>query len=374
MDSKPAPVKTLDSIQLGRGIAALAVVLYHIFETMLMPEYGGHKVYENLVLFGMVGVHLFFVISGFIIFKAHEKDIGNPDVIPKFAFKRAIRVYPLYWVCTLVYITVALLGIGYPDFKWDFTELSSSFSLVYWQSMQGALPLKVGWTLFHEMHFYFLFMAFLIHRWFGVAVFTVWAVIMCLGIEIDKHNILYLFTSPWGFMFIFGIAAYQIYKKVDHKHYWVFLACFAAIFLYYAANVYGLEREAFGNATIKYGVLIALGFACLLVGAVMAEEGGKFKIPKILLFFGDASYSIYLVHSMVISGGAMVFHKFGLFEMWGTFPAFWIFFFASMVAGSLMHLILERPIMDWVKSQLGKDKSCAIQQFITSELMGQKAL
>ena len=46
-----------------------------------------------------LGVQMFFVISGIVIFRAHRKDFNEPEKASVFYWKRFRRVYPLYWIC-----------------------------------------------------------------------------------------------------------------------------------------------------------------------------------------------------------------------------------------------------------------------------------
>ena len=89
-----APAKKLEIIQAFRGIASIGVLLTHcgvIFQDQL-----GRPFLSNLFAFGGAGVDFFFVLSGFIIFYIHEKDINKPDRFKSFLLKRLSRVYPLY--------------------------------------------------------------------------------------------------------------------------------------------------------------------------------------------------------------------------------------------------------------------------------------
>lgn len=86
----------MDLIQVGRGIAAMMVVLFHLGGAMSAEKYFGDLTYIRLFRFGSAGVEFFFVLSGFIIMYAHQKDIGRPDALAYYARRRAVRIYPSY--------------------------------------------------------------------------------------------------------------------------------------------------------------------------------------------------------------------------------------------------------------------------------------
>ena len=87
--------RTLYSVQVFRGLAALLVVLFH--GTQFISRKFGVAPLGGLFFFGFAGLHLFFVLSGYIIYFIHRPDIGLPRRFFGFARKRIIRIYPAYW-------------------------------------------------------------------------------------------------------------------------------------------------------------------------------------------------------------------------------------------------------------------------------------
>ena len=71
------------SLQIGRGIAALIVVLFHNSSISGIEKYFPQK-YLGLLSFGNAGVQFFFVLSGFIIFLVYAKDIGEQQRFVRF--------------------------------------------------------------------------------------------------------------------------------------------------------------------------------------------------------------------------------------------------------------------------------------------------
>ncbi|NBQ54213.1 MAG: acyltransferase, partial [Proteobacteria bacterium] len=64
------------------------------------------------------GVDFFFVLSGFIILHAHMDDIGRPARLGRYLWRRAVRVYPIYWIClTLSVGALVVMGGALP--LWD---------------------------------------------------------------------------------------------------------------------------------------------------------------------------------------------------------------------------------------------------------------
>ena len=92
-------MQTYKSLQTCRGVAALLVVLHHLSGAIADDKYFGFHHFAIVLSFGGAsGVAFFFVLSGFIIVPAHGADFGRSDRLRSYLLKRAIRIYPTYWI------------------------------------------------------------------------------------------------------------------------------------------------------------------------------------------------------------------------------------------------------------------------------------
>jgi peptidoglycan/LPS O-acetylase OafA/YrhL len=89
----------LRTLQAGRGVAAIAVLLYHL-NLELVARFGGASVSGLEV--GWAGVDFFFVLSGFIIWHVHAGDIGQDGRLGRYLWNRFTRLYPVYWAVLAV--------------------------------------------------------------------------------------------------------------------------------------------------------------------------------------------------------------------------------------------------------------------------------
>ena len=128
----------IESIQILRFIAAFSVMMVHL----------------PIFSFGIWGVDIFFVISGFIMMYVTDKDY-------KFFFvKRLIRIVPLYWILTVGVFIIALIN---PDFLNNTSAnikhlIKSMLFIPFDKNGIGHFPiLFLGWTLNFEIIFYLLF-------------------------------------------------------------------------------------------------------------------------------------------------------------------------------------------------------------------------
>lgn len=346
-------MKTLESLQAMRGFAALAVVFYHVYIILQQPEYGGQIVFGNFANHGLLGVNFFFVLSGFIILMAHEKDIGEQSRIPRYLFRRFARVYPVYWIFLTAYIAASAVGLGYPDFSWSPLNLASSYALIELNE-PVTLPLKVAWSLFFEVKFYIIFLALFFSARAGVVVFALW-MILIIAASIFGLSAPMNLLSPWNIYFPVGMLAYLAYKRARVGFGPIMLMLGVGMIAIYVSR-YNLRMGELKGEYEYVLYWLAPAFAALILGVVTLEKHGLLKVPAVLSYLGDASYSIYLVHSAAISVIAIICKKFGVIELVNIYVLFMAIFVTATVAGIAAHALVERPIIRLVKSVDGRSR------------------
>nr|WP_321441723.1 acyltransferase [uncultured Hyphomonas sp.] len=183
----------LQSIQALRGLAALLVAFahLHILELKSIADNGlSEQAWTGgLLLNGYAGVDLFFVISGFIMVFVTRNTGSGPRQAADFLFARVTRIYPVWWAfagCMTIYVLTAHGFSGQSPAWLKATNgqpmipyLVKSFLLI----PQPAFPiLNVGWTLVHEVYFYFVFTLFLLlPRRLLPFLLAAWATIVITG-------------------------------------------------------------------------------------------------------------------------------------------------------------------------------------------------
>ncbi|HSV48624.1 MAG TPA: acyltransferase family protein, partial [Ramlibacter sp.] len=204
----------LKSLQAGRALAALAVAAFHLSIMMGEPRYGGIPAYQPLTRLGYMGVDFFFVLSGFIILFAHWRDIGRPQAAADYAWRRFARLFPVYWVYTGVFAMLLLLGAGtqatLPEAPLDWL---TSLTLVRFSDTSP--PLRVAWTLFHELAFYATFGLIVLHRGLGIAAFALWCAATVLLFHYPWETAstpLNVYTAAVNLYFLFGMGAFLLYR------------------------------------------------------------------------------------------------------------------------------------------------------------------
>ena len=145
--------KYLDLVRASRAIIPLLIVFSHASKMTLENFDYNFLGIPDLPRSG--GVDFFFVLSGFMIYYIHMKDIGNKEAVKPFFIKRFIRIYPLYWILTLSVLPIYFLV---PSFG---NEYIRHFGVIIKSLMLIPQPhspiISVAWSLINTVLFYFAF-------------------------------------------------------------------------------------------------------------------------------------------------------------------------------------------------------------------------
>jgi peptidoglycan/LPS O-acetylase OafA/YrhL len=340
--------KVFASLQGGRAIAALLVVLYHSAGSIFASDrYWGEDPSNHFFDFGHAGVEFFFVLSGFIIFYVHRSDLNHPDLFVSYLRRRLLRIHPIYWLILStiigVYFLVPSLGNG---FERDFLVIVSSYLLIHLNT--GYSVLQVSWTLYHEMLFYFLFSLAILNRRVGLAVLFIWflASIMLLpmGPPLNEKEFSWsaadFYLSPLHLLFAMGMGACWLFCSLKITAPLFFGLFGAVVFL-----VTGMEENYAhwlpGNlSNLAYGSASTLA----LLGFLELEREERLSVPSLLQLIGNASYVIYLTHFTLLSLLAKLFIGLGaknipILVVFLALPAL------TVAIGVGIHLFIERPML-----------------------------
>lgn len=333
----------LDWVQVGRAVAALVVVASHI------PPFD-HSEVNRAANFGSMGVEFFFLLSGFIIYHAHQKDLGRPERLGRFAFKRAIRIFPTYWAALVgvLLITFTLVSAAYrPD-------VGDGFLVRETLLLPGHEPfIGPAWTLRHELLFYGVFAIAIVNRAAGVAVFTAWmaaAAVVTVSSPPDMTQ-----TIGWDIVFhhynldfAIGIGAAAL-GSVARKKLVVISVVAAAGFLVACSLTSGDAASWCQIIGYKFTFLTAL------LGAVLMSTAG-IPAPRFAVFLGAASYAIYLLNRDVGFTMGRAFRKVGL-PVDQSWLGFIVTLAVATVAGIALHWFFERRVTNWLAGRAARNSS-----------------
>jgi exopolysaccharide production protein ExoZ len=339
--------KNINSLQMLRAVAVFLVICHHSYR-LLLKHNGIHYPHFDLFEYAALGVDLFFVLSGFIMFYIHHLDIGKGiNHLKTFLIKRIVRIYPVYWV-----VTIGLMLFEYvvSQEKFPIKFLVNSFLLLP-DSKQPILG--VAWSLIHEMFFYLMFALLILTRKVKYVIFT-WVtgmIFMLINpINLSDNAYLNLIFNPINLEFLVGCMSALLFLKFK-------LNPQILIIVGIASFVFSIFLEYTGVLELHRFIAWGIPSFILILGLVNLDEKIDGKVPKFIVFIGNASYSIYLTHIVAISiFGGFISH-FNLFGL-KVSPLIIVLFFVilQVILGCLFYLIVEKPILNYLINNLIKKK------------------
>jgi peptidoglycan/LPS O-acetylase OafA/YrhL len=329
-----------------RGIAALAVLFHHLLHNTvlevtlrrILPVWA-----QVLSHHGVLGVEIFFVISGFVIAHSLRATPTTPRAMGNFILRRQLRLDPPYW--TMLAFTLLLAAIearipglvrgALPSVR---TILINLFYLQNVTGMDQILP--VAWTLCLEIQFYLLFIVILsTGAFFGrptkgevtVGTTTIVFVIgaLSLGLSSRQHNFGAWFLPLWVYFAGGCLCCWALTRRINT---WIFIT-FSVLF--------GMVAAALRMPAMNAGLVTVVGLYVVgRMGHLTDWLGGP--IPQ---YFGRISYSLYLVHlpvlSVVMRGGYKLTHT----NRWAAIGWFFAAAMCSVLVAHLLYVLVERPSM-----------------------------
>ncbi len=339
--AKASPGK-LRSLELGRFLAASIVAIAHLLLFInARAATPADQLFGGVEAPGALGVQYFFVLSGFVMMSAHYRDFGRWRSVPKFWWRRACRIYPMYWLALAIPIYY-LYGMMTPHF---------SFGLLSLEPLTFPEFISPAWSLRYEIAFYIMF-GLCLAPWFGKPLLICWVVaVFCLWGPFA--SLTHLEAVLFGPAVIQGhfLSFFEMYFFDGLLTGWLFMkfapgrgVALATLILGVAAFGLSLPLIDWGRA---YGSPHVLAFVGLELGATMLglawlESHGTLRIARICGFLGALSYPLYLLHSALMLAEDRFISK---HLSYGGVWAWFIILFAIMYALSAgATLLFDQPV------------------------------
>jgi len=338
----------INALEIGRGLAALAVVVFHSNASAI--HYGG-PVFPWMRLLEY-GVDFFFVLSGFIIFTAHGHEIGRADRVGEYLKKRFIRLFPVLWVIVLGFMALRLCVGVMPDIPMLLR------SLFPYPSLEQPMPMVV-WTLRFELMFYVAFALLLLTPRIGWMIFLLWGV--ACGVQLilslagnPVTGVSSMLVSSYIFDFLMGMGLAKLHSQRNFRaSVFPLIAGLAALIIILTATyMFDLGRHNFMdyasvNATL-WTLVRGVAFALVVHGLVCAEPLVNARNPLILL--GGSSYALYLVHTPANSFLQRIAeHIPDIALQWGA--GHMLLIAGGVAAGFAMHHMFEKPATRYLRKR-----------------------
>ena len=321
LDPFLSPLPHLGHIRGLDGIRALAFFLV----------LGGHCGFRWIP--NGLGVTVFFFLSGYLITTLLRQEWTHTSSlsISHFYIRRAFRILPAFYVALVLGIMFASTGLTASEVHWNAIGVALAFLTNYSYLLVGATApagLTVLWSLAVEEHFYFLFPCIYrgllrgrVRRHRQVIVFgciclltLAWRVTLMAGFHTDWFRV-YSGTDTRLDSILFGsIMAVAVNPVIDNldrlsRRLCTSTALMGAVVLIASIVVRG---EMF-RQTVRYSIQgLALFPIFLFVIRYTDSAITRFLELKFLTHIGELSYSLYLVHAVMLRA-VTVWLRTGLF-------------------------------------------------------------
>lgn len=350
-------MKHSGSIQAFRGIAALGVLLSHLFLFQsgfnTMP-----RVTSIVTTTAEASVDMFFVLSGYLIFLLASKRAEHDDLpwrnALQFVLDRIGRIFPLFWITTLVVFL----------FRWDFEGLPRALWLLHGWHMLLLLGQDqinpAAWSLAFEVSFYVVTSALLLfgrnfQRAFWIVAALHIAFLYFVAPHIEAANpwlLTSVLTSPRSVEFVLGAVIARFPFNTSKSAYAGLLI--AAVCLIGALVMQWHQWRTSMMEFTNWQHVFAFGLpsGLLLSSALHFERAGKFRPHHSLVVLGDMSYSLYLWHMPVLWILQVRLIAWGLFDVLPLPLTSALIGLPCLAVGWLSYRWIEKPTMSFVRQAL----------------------
>ena len=311
------------------------VVLFHY--TTRYNQIYGHTVPIVMFDIGRYGVHLFFMISGFVIFLT----INRIKKIEDFIISRFSRLYPAYWVAIMItFFSIQVFSL--PGRETSLSDLVINFTMLQeWFRVPHVDG--VYWTLTVELSFYILMSLLFLTRllkyvdivsliWLCLVIITKWLK-MYLGVTLP-NLIKLLLLLDHGNLFIAGMMFFKFKNTKKIKYIGIILLSLLVSYYLYPEN-----KTIF---TIYF-----------LIFFLFSMDYLKFIAIRSLVFLGSISYSLYLIHQNIGYIIIRFLYRLHLASWWSVpiVPAT-----ISIGIACWMYHFIEKPSLSFIRKKYAEVK------------------
>jgi peptidoglycan/LPS O-acetylase OafA/YrhL len=270
------------------------------------------------------------MVSGFVIFLTLNKTKHTFD----FVVSRFSRLYPAYWAGVLITFT-CISVFGLPERETNITTVIINLTM-FQQWLHVPNVDGVYWTLTLELTFYGIMLFLFVKHWLNKTnlILPAWLLLIILlhSLEtyqdISVHGVIKLaFLMEYGNLFIAGIAFYRVMHSTDLFPYLIILM---SLFVEYL-----LREQSFFFILTYYGTFLLLSWRLL----------ERINAP-IMLFFGNISYSLYLIHQNI---GYIIIHQLEINNLATPISIIIIPLIFSVFIASLMYRFIENPALKFTR-------------------------
>ena len=346
----PGPVKKTPSdmrlpyVDMLRIFAAFCVSVSHLCD--IERKYDPSPILPDKLNWGLFGVDMFFVISGYLMVVIAKRRGDSLRPVP-YLLDRAARIYPLYWAVTAALLAVWLYR---PDMVFSSNADPSIWkSFALWPHTSEPLH-ALGYSLIHFMFFYIVFalIATVFRPRRIIAGLAVWGVV--LGVVIVAQHLMEtvptrqtpewrIVTHPYAFSFIMGGLVAGLPKSRISGLVAMAIGAAATLFSIFGPQFlfdYHMKMDELGRVAFR-----AVPFTVLVYGAGCFSTA-PFRLPAQRLL-ADMAFAIMLVHVLTFSLVGRLWAPYATTAVWDNYVMFAIMMVFTLAVSWAAYVLIERP-------------------------------
>ncbi len=372
----------IKNLEFLRVIGCLAIVLLHLFKTDFLGVFRSVHFYNNIMHFtrdGQKAVELFFILSGFFFaFK-----LNTAASLWEFLKKKIIRLYPVLIGCIILSGIISLFGILKFDLYSNFLVLCGALATPFDKNMPGV-QVRPYWyvsgMLWCLLTYYYLLKNFN-KKFVNLIIFVITFVTYALVIQVNggKINngcptIYYIVTSKLlrafagiGLGYFIGNWWRENGERISQISLNIYqkLLCTVAEL---ACLFFIIFNLMFHKVVYKNDMIFIVIFAITIM-LFVAKKGyisqvlNDTKLGDISVFFAKYTYSIYMVHAIVLytaAGSVWKYHKDIVFLH--PYLNFCVTMLVMLGLGVVMYHFVEEPCMNYFKNRQNADVAKVLQE------------
>lgn len=326
-------------IDLLRFFAAISVVAFHYL--FRGPAIGAMPGYEFPLLgewarYGFLGVHLFFMISGFVItFSVRGRSPGE------FLWSRASRLYPAFWFAIVLTTLVVQLAQA-QEYQLHWWQVVANFTML---NHLVGIPAVDGayWSLYVELHFYSLvwLMIRLGQQHRELVLLALWLLIAAAWQTFPVWKVELLLAARYAPFFIAGALICRIRVEGGSSTLWSLYGIAWLLSMNIMVGVSPAVTVAEGDNPFVVGTLITLAY--LLMAGVGLSLFTWIQGAFVALL-GTLTYPLYLLHEVI---GWVLLGR--LSDQWSDLTRVGIVVCLMGAGAWMVHIYVERPASRWFK-------------------------
>ncbi|MFZ4455585.1 MAG: acyltransferase family protein [Bacteroidales bacterium] len=283
------------SLQILRGLSAMIVVVFHVFEYADVRPFG-------YMFAAQPAVDVFFLLSGFIIlYTLNQKDGGL-----QFFIRRFFRIYPLYFIILVIHLFI-IYPFDNSQQYWNKLAFNLFF-IPFGENLYNSFIVGVAWSTSFEWYFYILITIFLMFKLQKrrLSIFLIF--ILFTVYFVNRYLMPYIVSNPEPnksismipgsyhiFMFLLGVVIFLFYDRIKK-----FGSRNLILLSFLISNILFMTL-----ALMPYHPLFALFVVPLVfISWLKVEINGLFQferfVSRALIYLGEISFSIFLSHMIFV--------------------------------------------------------------------------